>query len=128
MGFFGFSHITALHRFAILLYCSDDAQTYRIVAHFDLKGGKRKLSHKTGVNCYLPFQKLQGLAGWDFRSVKFQLTFLVRIFIALLRLHSNSQDRRPLDCRRCTNNKNDHFSGKKLSIRPKNGFFDVFKH
>ena len=33
MGFFGFSHITALNRFAILLYCSDDAQTFRIVAH-----------------------------------------------------------------------------------------------
>ena len=75
-----FSHNTALNRFAILLWCSDDTQTYRIVARFNLKGGKRKLSHKTKVNCYLPFQKFQGLAGWDFRSVKIQLTFLFRPF------------------------------------------------
>ena len=47
MGFFGFSYITALNRFAILLQCSDDAQTYKIVAHFNLKGGKRKLIYKT---------------------------------------------------------------------------------
>ena len=32
-GFLDFSHITALNRFAILLYCSDEAQTYRIVAY-----------------------------------------------------------------------------------------------
>ena len=123
MGSFGFSHITALNRFAILLQCSDDAQTYRIVAHFNLKGGKRKLSHKTKVNCYLPFQKFQGLAGWDFRSVKFQLTFLFRILFSMLRLHSNSQDRRPLDCRRCTNNKNDNLSRKKIKFSAKKRVF-----
>ena len=30
--FLGFSGITALNRFAFLLYCSEDAQIYRIVA------------------------------------------------------------------------------------------------
>ena len=71
MVFLGFSYITARKRFAILLCCSDDAQTYRIVAHFILKGGKTKLSHKTAVNSYLPLQKFQGSAGVVFRFVKF---------------------------------------------------------
>ena len=43
MVFLGFSHITARKRFAILLWCSDDAQTYRIVARFNLEGGKTKI-------------------------------------------------------------------------------------
>ena len=34
MGFLGFSHTTALNRFAILLCCSDDARTSRIVAYW----------------------------------------------------------------------------------------------
>ena len=33
MGFFGFSHITALKLFAILLQCFDDAQTSWMVAY-----------------------------------------------------------------------------------------------
>ena len=41
--FFGFSHITAGKRFTIVLCCSDDAQTYRIVACFKLEGGKTKV-------------------------------------------------------------------------------------
>ena len=40
--FFGISHITALKHSAILLCCSDSAQTYRIVAHFIVEGGKTK--------------------------------------------------------------------------------------
>ena len=43
MFFLGFSHITALYRSAILLQCSVDTQTYRIVARFNLKGGKTKI-------------------------------------------------------------------------------------
>ena len=43
MVFLGFSHITARKQIAILLCCSDDAQTYRILAHFNLEGGKRKV-------------------------------------------------------------------------------------
>ena len=70
MVLLGFSHITARKRFAILLCCSDDAQTYRIVIHFILEGGKTKLSHKTVVISYLPLQKFQGLAGVDLPSVK----------------------------------------------------------
>ena len=70
MFFLAFSHITALYRSAIILQCSDDTQTYRIVAHFILKVGKQKLSHKTVLNSSLPLQKFQGLAGVDFPSVK----------------------------------------------------------
>ena len=33
MGFLGFSHITVLNRFAILVYYSDDAQAYRMFAY-----------------------------------------------------------------------------------------------
>ena len=42
MVFLGFSHISVRKRFAILLCCSDDAETYRIVACFNLEGGKTK--------------------------------------------------------------------------------------
>ena len=44
----------------------------------------------------------------------------------MLQLISNSKVRCPFDCRRCTNNKNGNFRGKKLGFRPKNGFFGVF--
>ena len=44
MFFSGFSHNTARNRFAVLFRCSDDAQTYRIVAHFILEGGKTKVT------------------------------------------------------------------------------------
>ena len=43
MVFLRFSHITAGKHFAIFLCCSDDAQTYRTVAHFILEGGKTKI-------------------------------------------------------------------------------------
>ena len=38
MGFCGFSHITALNRFGLLLCCSDDARTSRIVAYLIEQG------------------------------------------------------------------------------------------
>ena len=38
MGFLGFSDKTPGKRFAILLYSSDDAQTYKIAAQLDIKG------------------------------------------------------------------------------------------
>ena len=37
-GFLDFSHITALNRFAILVSCSDHAQTYRMVAYLIAQG------------------------------------------------------------------------------------------
>ena len=43
MVFSGFSHVTARRRFTLLLCCSDDVHTYRIVAHFNLEGGKTKV-------------------------------------------------------------------------------------
>ena len=39
-----FSHFTARKHLAILLFCSDYAQTYRIVARFILEGEKTKIS------------------------------------------------------------------------------------
>ena len=42
MVFLGFSHLTARKQLAILLCCSDDAQTNRIVARFNLEGGENK--------------------------------------------------------------------------------------
>ena len=71
MFFFWFSHNTARKRFAIFLCCSLDAQTYRIVARFNLEKGKQNLSHKTETNSYLPLQNFQVSAGVDFRYVKF---------------------------------------------------------
>ena len=62
MVFLGFSHITVRKRFAILLFFSDDAQTYKIVARFNLKVRKTNLSHKTVVISYLTLLKFQGLA------------------------------------------------------------------
>ena len=71
MVFFGvFTHYCT-KSLAILLQCSHDTQTYRMLFHFNLKSGIQKLSHKTVVNFYLPLQKFQVLAGVDFRSVKF---------------------------------------------------------
>ena len=65
----------------------------------------QKLRHKTVVNTSLLFQKFQGLAGVDFGSVKFQLTFLFRIFVVMLQLPLNSQESGPFDCARCANKK-----------------------
>ena len=53
------------------MQCSNDTQTYSIVAHFNLKGRKTKIEPQNIVNSYLPLQKVQGLAGVDFRSVNF---------------------------------------------------------
>ena len=70
MGFFGFSHITALNRFGILLCCSDDAQTSRMVAYFieqvapvikwtTLSEEKKVLGQKTSkISFFLGFHTL----------------------------------------------------------------------
>ena len=80
----------------------------------------QKLRHKTVVNTSLLFQTFQGLAGVDFGSVKFRLTFLFRIFVVLLQLRSNSQETRPFDCARCANKKNSNFIGKQINFSSKN--------
>ena len=79
----------------------------------------QKLRHKTVVNTSLLFQKFQGLAGVDFGSVKFRLTFLFRIFVVLLQLRSNSQESRPFDCARCANKKIGNFFGKQINFSSK---------
>ena len=43
MVFLTFSHFTAGKSFANFLSRSDDAQTYRVVAHFNLESGKTKI-------------------------------------------------------------------------------------
>ena len=93
--------------------------------------GKQKLSHKTRVNSYFPLQNFQGLAGVDFRSVKLQLTFLCRIFIALLLLDSSSEYSRPVAWARCASNIMDNFIRRRMGSGPKpqrNDFFGVFTH
>ena len=80
----------------------------------------QKLRQKTVVNTSLLFQKFQGLAGVDFGSVKFRLTFFFRIFVVLLQLLSNSQESRPFDCARCANKKTATLLGNNLTLPPKN--------
>ena len=56
----------------------------------------------------------------------------LRILAVLLRLSSNLQGIRLLDCKRCANTKIDHFRWKKIRFWAKklrkNGFFGVFRH
>ena len=54
MGFLMFPHITALNRFAFLLYCSDDAQTYRIVVRLDVQGVPEKRNFNGKKIKFLP--------------------------------------------------------------------------
>ena len=58
-----------------MLCSSDDAQTFRIVARFNLEGGKTKNKPQTVVNSYLPLQEFQGLPGVDFRFLNFSSLF-----------------------------------------------------
>ena len=71
MFFLAFSQFTARKHLAISFYSSDYAQTYRMVVHSILESGKTKIKRKTVVISILPLQNSQGLAGVDFRSVKF---------------------------------------------------------
>ena len=71
MVFSGFSHITARKRAAILLCCSDNAKTYRIVARFNLEGGKTKIKPQNSSQFLFATSEFQGSAGVDFRFVKF---------------------------------------------------------
>ena len=117
-----------------------------MVAHPNLKGGKRKLSHKTRVYCHLPFQKFQELAGVDFRGKKLsfrpkngffdvfkhQCTKSLRNFTLALRWCSNLQDICPFEVKRCANYKRGNFFRKKFRFwarkRQKFGFLRVFIH
>ena len=56
----------------------------------------------------------------------------LRKLAVLIRLNSNLQGIRLFDCKRCANNKIDHFTWKKIRFWAKelrkNGFFGVFRH
>ena len=69
--FLGFSHITARKQFAILLCCSDGAQTSRLVARFNFEGGKTKIKPQNISQFLFTTSEIQGSAGVDFRFVKF---------------------------------------------------------
>ena len=60
------------------------------------------------------------------------LSKTLRKFAVLLRLSSNLQGNRPLNCKRCAKNKKDKFSSKKIKFwakkRRKVGFFGLFRH
>ena len=80
MVFLGFSHITARKRFAILLCCSDGAQTYKLVPRFNLEGGKTKIKPQNISQFLFTTSEIQGSAGVDFRFVKFSSLFSLSYF------------------------------------------------
>ena len=66
-----------------------------------------------------------------FRGFRHYFRKTLRKLAVLLRLSSKVQDIRLFNCKRCANNKIDHFSFKKIRFRAKklrkNGFFVVFR-
>ena len=129
--FLGFSHITELNRFAFLLYCSDDAQTYRVVAQLDVQGVPiRKCSSLMGKKfCFRPKNvKKTRFLGFS------HITELNR-FEFLLYCSDDAQTYRvvaQLDVQGVPIIKRASLSGKNFCFRPKNvkknAFFGVFTH
>ena len=116
---------------AILLQCSDDTQTYRIVDHFILKGGKTKIGPQNSSQFLFTTSEISRVSRSWFPLREILLTFLFRNFIALLRLHSSSQYSRPVAWARCASNIMDNLIRKRMGSGPKatkNGFFGVSTH
>ena len=129
--FLGFSHITELNRFAFLLYCSDDAQTYRVVAQLDVQG--------------VPIRKSPSLMGKKFcfrpknvkktRFLGFSHNTELNRFAFLLYCSDDAQTYRvvaQLDVQGVPIRKSPSLMGKKFCFRPKNvkktrflGFSDI---
>ena len=95
MGFLGFSINSTQNRFPILLWCSDDAQTYRIVADFNLKGGKTKIEPQNNSQLLFTVSEFSRVSRSGFSLHGILAHFSLGILVLMLRLHSNSQDRRP---------------------------------
>ena len=56
--FLAFSHFTARKNLAFLLCSSDYAETYRIVAHFILEGGKTKIKPQNKSHSFFATSEL----------------------------------------------------------------------
>ena len=112
MVFLAFSQFTARKHLAIFFYSSDYAQTYRMVAHSILEGGKTKIKRKKVVISILPLQNSQGLAGVDFSLQEILVHFSLSYFYCIVRLNSNSQYSRLFDQARTAKTKMDNVIGK----------------
>ena len=129
-GFFGvFRHFfkKTLRKFADLIQLSSNLQDSRLLKyrrcakskreHFSWK--KQVLGQKTSKKRVL-------------RGFRHYFRKTLRKLAVLLRLNSSLQGIRLLDCKRCANNKIDHFRWKKIRFWAKklrkNGFFGVFRH
>ena len=93
MGFLGFSHITVLNRFGILVYCSDDAQAYRMFAY--LIGQGAPVIKWTTLSEEKKFLAKKHQENGFFGVFTHYYTKALRIFTVVLRWCSNSQDSRP---------------------------------
>ena len=126
-----FSDITSGKRFPNLLYCSDSAQIYRIDAYLIVKFAQI-IKWTTLIGEKIRFWAKCCRKKRVFRGFRHYFRKLLRKLALLLRLSSKLQDIRLFDCKRCANNKKDHFSFKKIRFwakkRRKNGFFVVFRH
>ena len=130
MGFLGFSHITAPKRFAILLLRSDDSQTYKIVAHLNLKGAPT-IKEGNFIRKKIKFWARKCQKMGFLRVFTHYCTKSLRNFTVLLWWCSNLQDSCLFDRARCASNKMDNFIGRKkfwAKKLQKNGFFWVFTH
>ena len=116
MGFLGFSHITVLNRFAILVYCSDDAQAYRMFA-FLIGQGAPVIKWTTLSEEKKFLAKIHKKNGF-FGVFTHYYTKALRIYTVVLRWCSSLQDGRLFDWARCASNKMDNFRRrKKVSVQ-----------
>ena len=96
-----------------------DSQTYKIVAHLNLKGAptikKATFSEKKSS-----FERGNVKKMGFLRVFTHYCTESLRNFTIVLRWCSNLQDGRLFDWARCASNKMDNFIGRKISSGPKN--------
>ena len=129
-GFFGvFRHYfkKTLGKLAVLIQLSSNSQGSRLLKCERCANSKREhiiwkkyvLGQKTSKKRVL-------------RGFRLYFRKTLRKLAVLIRLNSNFQGIRLFDCKRCANNKIDHFTWKKIRFWAKelrrNGFFGVFGH
>ena len=103
--------------------------------------GSRLFDRKRCANIKIDHFSCKKIRFWAKKNVKKNGFFVVfrhysrktlPKLAVLLRLSSNLQDIRLFDCKRCTNNKIDHFTRKKIKFlakkHRKNWFFGIFRH
>ena len=129
MGFLGFSHITVLNRFGILVYCSDDAQAYRMFAY--LIGQGAPVIKWTTVLEEKKFWAKKLQKNGFFGVFTHYCTESLRNFTLALRWFSNLQDSRPFEFESCASYKKGNFIRKKIRFGRenfKNWVFWGFSH